>query len=262
MSVLLESRVNKVRKNFSRAARLYDQFSGLHRDIGRELMAHLPTVAPGGRILDIGMGTGWLTRELLRNFPGARVIGLDLSEGMIAMAKGQNSGSRFLQADAAALPFKTDVFDLIVSNLAYQWVEDLESSLRRCYALLKPRGSFCVTLFGRETLKELFLSLEHAQEGGLPTRRRLAGYPQVAEAVQRSGFADAVLSCTRRNIPFTDMFALLRWLKAIGANTLGREMFMSKEYLAAANDYYQAHYREERGVSVSFEVIGVSARKG
>ena len=76
----------KIRKAFSDAAVQYDVLTGLHKEIGRELI-HKVKERECQRILDVGMGTGWLTNRLTYFFPESNVVGIDFASGMIEMAK-------------------------------------------------------------------------------------------------------------------------------------------------------------------------------
>jgi ubiquinone/menaquinone biosynthesis C-methylase UbiE len=71
------------------------------------------------RALDLGTGTGMAALAVARRFPDAEVVGIDLSEGMVAQARRNIPPElvgrvRFEQADAAALPFGDAEFDLVV----------------------------------------------------------------------------------------------------------------------------------------------------
>lgn len=68
----------------------------------------------GGTIAEIGCGPGWLTNELSSR--GYKVIGLDVSRGMLKVAKqGARDAADFVQADASRLPFRSGSLDCIVS---------------------------------------------------------------------------------------------------------------------------------------------------
>lgn len=71
------------------------------------------------RVLDLGTGTGEAALFLAREFPRASVRGVDISERMVRMAKGKvgldpDGRIAFRVADAAALPYEDDSFDLVV----------------------------------------------------------------------------------------------------------------------------------------------------
>jgi SAM-dependent methyltransferase len=68
------------------------------------------------RVLDVGTGTGLVAGLAAERFPGAEVVGVDLSPRMVEIARGNHGGGRvrFEVADAAALPFEEGTFDLAV----------------------------------------------------------------------------------------------------------------------------------------------------
>jgi ubiquinone/menaquinone biosynthesis C-methylase UbiE len=69
--------------------------------------------APAPDVLDLGTGTGSGAAILVRRFPDARVVGVDLSEEMLERARVNVPGAEFRRADASSLPFPDESFDLI-----------------------------------------------------------------------------------------------------------------------------------------------------
>ena len=81
---------------------------------------------PGGRIVDLGCGTGALTRELHRNVQAAETVGIDSSETMLAKAEEfAGDGLRFAQGEITAFA-PTEPVDVLFSNAALQWIDDHE----------------------------------------------------------------------------------------------------------------------------------------
>ena len=150
----------KIRRAFSDAAMQYDMLTSLHKEIGRELTKKVIDHEPCSAVLDVGMGTGWFTHRLTNTFPDAMVVGLDFASGMIAHARKKEGTFKTVQADASQLPFKGKVFDLIMSNLAYQWISNLPEAFHICRSRLKKEGKLCFTMFGYDTFRELFEALE------------------------------------------------------------------------------------------------------
>lgn len=98
---------------------------------------------PGGarRALDVGCGEGMLTRQLRERVP--EVIGLDLDEAGLALARRQNDEITYVRGDFLTCPFEPGSFDLI-SMVATLHHMDLSAALARARELLRPGGVLCV----------------------------------------------------------------------------------------------------------------------
>ncbi len=251
----------KIQKAFSSAAMQYDILTSLHKEIGRELVEKNSLRRDCQRVLDVGMGTGWLTHRLTNVFEEAKVIGIDFSLGMIAEAQKHEGSFQIVQAHAEDLPFKNNIFDIVISNLAYQWVENLEKAFRECYAVLKDEGVFCCTLFGKNTFDELFHALDAAMENREINVRRLISEEEVKKIIKAIGFKNVEIKSEPIQSHFPDMMTLIKWIKDIGANALSRDFFVGKDLLKRANQYYDEYFKDKLGVVVTFEIIWIEGRK-
>ena len=255
---------HRIRRAFSSAAMRYDILTSLHKEIGRDLIKKVRDAGDYSSILDVGMGTGWLTARLAHLFPETKIIGLDFSEGMIEEAKKREEPFLIVQSDAACLPFQQKTFDLIISNLSYQWMEDLPAAFSSTERSLKDGGIFCFTMFGRETFQELFISLEKSRtpngEKILPLRR-LADREQIKNAMEQAGFQNIETDYEIIKTHFPDMRGLVRWIKDIGADHLPRDIYIGKELFNRANEYYAQNFKDRFGVETTFEVVWGMARK-
>ncbi len=251
----------KARRAFSRMAAQYDAFSGLHREIGRELIHRLQTKESPSAILDVGMGTGWLTHRLSTVFPEARVVGVDFSPAMIAEARKRDGTFEAVEAAATALPFDEASFDVVTSNLAYQWVEDLSRAVKEAFRVLRPEGWICGTLFGFGTFQELFVCLEKAWGRGPLPIRRLSGEAEARAMLLAAGFTRIETRTETIQTHFSDMMALLKWIKGLGANALPREFYVGKDLLRRAQGHYQRLYAGPWGVDATLEVVWMKGEK-
>src|SRR3989339_300198 len=126
-----------VRANFSRGAAVYDHEAFLQKELADQLLATLADLCPT-RILDLGCGTGYLTRRLAERYPRAFVVGVDLAPGMIEAARrGPLRSVKYQVADAEC--FDEGRYDLIVANAALQWM-DLPRVFSNVLKLLDPGG--------------------------------------------------------------------------------------------------------------------------
>lgn len=152
-------KTEQVEQMFDSIAPAYDFMNsamtfGLHRSWRRKALdAVTPSITPDSpALLDIATGTGDLAFDLHRRFPKADITGLDLSEGMLAVARQKldNAGAdaksriRFVQGDSLALPFHDNSFDLITVAYGVRNFEHLDQGLKEMARVLKPGGSLCV----------------------------------------------------------------------------------------------------------------------
>lgn len=117
----------------------YERFAAERRQPFRDLLALLEPV-PGGRVVDLGCGTGEPTRELHETTRPAETLGIDSSAKMLEKARMfEGAGLRFEHGDIAE--FSPDrPYDIVFSNAALHWVPDHERLLARLAAALAPGG--------------------------------------------------------------------------------------------------------------------------
>lgn len=246
--------VKKIRDNFSRSAAHYEKYADIQARLAQELLEEVIGAGyPANEVLDVGCGTGWLLAQLKRFLPQSRLWGLDISLEMAHQAK--SKAEAVLTADAAALPFKDNSLDLVLSNAVYQWVADLEMAFKEARRALKLGGCFMFNCFGAKTLREL------RQCFGIE-RNLLPSADFIREALERSGFSRLefkVRDCSRS---FDNLADILSWLKYIGVNRLNQHRgFLTPARLAQADHFYRSNFRGNGQVYASFEVIQVKAKK-
>lgn len=125
---------------------------------------------PGQKVLDVATGTGAVAVALAQALrPGGRVIGIDLSEGMLARA-GENINKMALdnvdlfQMDAEHLQFKRDYFDASVCSFGMFFMPHMDKSMREIVRVTKPGGTVLLTSFAASAFqpmrREMFAELE------------------------------------------------------------------------------------------------------
>jgi len=163
-----EQRSAKVRDLFAKIAPRYDlindlQSFGLHRWWKRRSI-QLAGVRPGERALDLCCGTGDLAFALARH--GARVVGLDFSPPMLAVAQARGAAvgrvaseadlvhpairnPQFLRGDALNLPFPDASFHIVTIGYGLRNLADFKRGLREMARVTKPGGRLLVLEFGK-----------------------------------------------------------------------------------------------------------------
>ncbi len=137
---------------------LYDQKHSFVTKYGEDLLSLLDA-KPGERILDVGCGSGHLTKLIAD--AGAEVTGLDSSQEMITTARAAYPAISFLVADASDFSF-TEPFNAIFSNAALHWVERAEEAIICMSQVLKPGGRFVIEMGGKGNIAGIATELENA----------------------------------------------------------------------------------------------------
>jgi demethylmenaquinone methyltransferase / 2-methoxy-6-polyprenyl-1,4-benzoquinol methylase len=114
-----------IRKQFDQIAPVWDQ----GRDPGHLAAYEEALASIDGdvrRAIDVGTGTGEGALALARRFPDADVVGVDLSEGMLAQARRKAPDLRFERADASQLPFPDASFDVVAHANMIPFFDEIE----------------------------------------------------------------------------------------------------------------------------------------
>lgn len=208
-----------VRRAFDRAADSYDAAADLQRGVADELLERLATVRiTPSRIVDLGCGTGYPTRRLAKMYRSAEVIGVDFAHAMAARtARGRwpRRGPAALCADMRRLPLADASADIVFSNLAFQWIDDLPALFTEMRRVLRPDGVLMFSTFGPDTLFEL-----RQAWAAVDAAVHVNEFPDmhdIGDAVLGAGFKDPVMDVDRIRRGYADVRALMRELKSIGA---------------------------------------------
>ncbi|GAB6855420.1 dethiobiotin synthase [Asaia astilbis] len=167
-----------------------------------------------GRILELGCGTGLLTRQLRRLFPDASLTALDLSPRMVERARASVPDAVFHVMDAE-YPELDGPFDLICSNFCLQWFSNRHAAFARLSALLSPEGRIEVTTLARGSFAQWRSSCDDLDLA--------CGFPDYPDHRALQAEWPSTLTGTWTIAPLTDPVASARQflleLKSIGATT-------------------------------------------
>jgi malonyl-CoA O-methyltransferase len=216
------------------------------------------------RLLDVGSGTGWGMRQLGERYPKATITALDIAIGMLQLSRGTSSwwkklfaGEResFLCADVEALPVASNSQDMIWSNLALQWCNDLPATFVELQRVLKVDGLLMFSSFGVDTLHELRVAFHDVD--GYNHLNRFADMHDIGDMLVAAGFSDPVMEMERITLTYNDVRAVMQDLKSIGANnaTAGRSSgMMGKAAWQRVTENYEKLRRDGK-LPATFEII-------
>jgi malonyl-CoA O-methyltransferase len=245
-----------LRRGFNRRAAGYDQAARWTGPIATELSDRLQWLAfAPNTVLDLGAGTGSLSRALKARYPGAHVIALDISEAMLMRLRPAwwRPISR-VHGDAQALPIRPGSIDLICSSLLLPWLVNPILSLAEALRALAPRGCLSFATLGPGSLAELAGAFSSVDE--CSHRNPLPDMAELAQLLSAAGFADPVLDIERETRHCASTLEVLQRAHGCGfvVDPLRRCGLLGRDGLERLEAAYE-RYRQPAGLPVTLEVI-------
>jgi malonyl-CoA O-methyltransferase len=170
-------------------------------------------------VLDLGCGTGQAIPPLRKRYRRARLIALDLAEGMLARARkryGRFDRKWLINADFESLPLADDSIDLVFSSLSLQWSNDLAAALREFRRVGREGGLLQFTTFGVDTLRELKAAWSRVDDR--PHVHEFLDLHDIGDMMLAARLREPVVDVETITLEYTDFMDLLRDLKGIGAS--------------------------------------------
>jgi trans-aconitate 2-methyltransferase len=206
-----------------------------------------PTAAP--RVVDLGCGTGELTRLAHERLGARETLGVDSSAAMLGRAAAHAGGGiAFVQGDLGA--FARGGFDVVLSNAAIHWVPDHEALLPRLAALLAPGGQLAIQAPANDHHPSHAVAREVAREpelagplGGFVRESPLLEPERYARLLFRLGFARQRVRLETYAHPLASRDDVVEWVrgttltdyeKRLDAPTWARFLDRYRERLRAA----------------------------
>jgi SAM-dependent methyltransferase len=134
--------------------------------------------APGMRVLDLATGVGAMAQELAERFPGIELVGLDLRESQLAVARRRHRVAEYVQGDARAMPFADASFDRVHCSWLLEHVSDPARVLREVRRVLRP-GGYCQ-----------FVEVDNATFGTKPVFAEIVAVMDAMNHAQRAAGGD------------------------------------------------------------------------
>ena len=253
-----------VRTHFGRSSKTYDEYAVVQKKMGLRLAAMVATAGSFNRILEIGCGTRFLTKQLAVLYPQAEIIASDISPLMLDEAReklGEYANIEYMVADGEALTLAGS-FDLIVSNAAFQWFKDYPAALEGLKEKLAPGGCLFYATFGEKTFWELQQAFAIAREElGVaadcddrhgPTFITRETLEQIVDELSMPALFQEELFIEK----FGSGKEFLLSVKRVGANNAsGQQMRTNRRLLLKMMDSYQALFAPKSKIEATYHVI-------
>jgi len=170
-----------------------------------DLLEKLPDIE-SPNCLDLACGTGDITFRLAQKYPQGRVVGLDLTEAMVALARPQNSfdNVEFIIGDMSRTEFADESFDVITGGYALRNAPELNRALKEIHRVMKRGGTGAFLDFskpGSKVLQSLELLALRVWGGfwGIVLHRNAEVYTYIAASLKQFPDSGQLKSLLKEN---------------------------------------------------------------
>jgi len=245
-----------IEKRFSAAAETYDRHARPQRSLARAVCDALPEVYPE-EILELGCGTGQLTRLLIDQFPDVPIDAIDVAEKMVEHSR--KKFERFPQVNWIVGNAQTyrgkDPYPLVVSSATLHWVSNLQKTFENIFQCLEKGGFFSLGMMLQGTLKEL----QDVREDVAPAKTAPSTLPsldEVIKSLRTAGFRLLRKKQSKEEISYKSSIDFLRTIHeqgVTGTNITDRRIPLNRSEINRLIEIYQERYASTNGVTATYE---------
>jgi malonyl-CoA O-methyltransferase len=247
-----------VAERFSAAAKTYAQHNSLQKMSAQKLLNEM---APSGVLLDIGCGPGTDFSDFTHL---DNVIALDIAQGMLEQVSSQFPSYQILCADAKAIPLPADTVDVVYSNLALQWCDDLKQSFSSTASVLKSGGDYHLAMVAEGSLPELTALGFRANA--------FRGLSDIVSQFDPKVWLIKVAKLEANTVYFDDLKALLYSIKGVGASinadasASNLSQSVSNQGIRGRGDWLKLlekaeSIRQEKGLPLTYQIARLHIEK-
>lgn len=257
----MQQNLNKqlIQKSFFKSINSYDRNAIVQKSMAKELVDKLlehSGIENFSKVLEIGCGTGLLTKSLLHN---AKIetyylndIVSECGEFIKSLGKDYpNTKFHFINKDAEAIGNVPDLLDLIVSNAVFQWLNDLKPFIEKLFRFTSIKGYLAFSTFGQNNLQEINI-----------IEKKSLNYFSKDEIIFILKEYFEILYCSEEifELQFDSPKEVLRHLKYTGTKGLQKEIW-TKGHLLEFEDTYNSMFRKNNKVSLTYNPIYIIAKR-
>lgn len=218
--------INKdlVRDRFAKNLKSYNENAKIQKRMAERLLTFVNNRFPK-KILEIGCGTGFLTKLIDENLTYETFVALDIVEECEEFIKNVNTKIIFTPADIEKyLETNNETYDLIISNASLQWVENFEYVVNQLKNRLETGGELIFSTFGTENFREIF----HVVGTSL-------NYYSINEL--QKFFPEAIIEPEIHIMAFKSPKDVLRHLQTTGVNAIENISWTKRDLTKFENGY-------------------------
>jgi malonyl-CoA O-methyltransferase len=239
----------KIKENFSRAAKEYDRYAIFQLEAGKRLLKRLKLLKNPFPLLDLGSGTG----TLFKGWKG--VFALDISTAMVMECKKQ--GLLSVAGDGELLPFKEKSFKVVFSNFSLQWME-LKNCSSEVFRVLKEGGYFLASIPVEGSLEKLLSAWNSAHRAVFSEDDKLFSFPKEEDVFKAfSNFELVEFERCYLEKRFLSPKEALRVLNRLGARNPFRRVKVNRKLV----ELFYRFFEENGSFPLGYRVLFLTLRK-
>ncbi len=258
---------DEICKSFNAHAHEYEQAAKVQFEIGQRMFSRLAylKIKPL-RVLDLGSGTGYFTKQLKAFYPKAEVIGFDLAFNMLKQAKSQQGWFNKwpqVNGDMLSMPFADGAFDLIFTNQVIHWASSVSAAFRELNRILAANGCLMFTTLGPDSfieLKQAWSTIDnHAHSNDFADMHDLGDW------LLEERFLEPVVDMEKLTVQYGDFDKLIAGLKSQGVKNINKNRptgLTGKRRWHQFEKNYTENFSQEGKFPLSYEVVYGHAWKG
>ena len=214
-----------IQSRFSKNLASYNEHEKKKKRMAERLISFI--TGKFDNVLEIGCGTGFLTEFANKKLEYKNYTAIDIAEGCEDFIKKINPDIDFVCQDIEIfLKESNKKYDLILSNAAFQWIDDLETFIKTLLERLNPDGILLFSTFGKENFREIF----HISEKSLE-------YYSAKELMEMFESYKPVIEEEIHIMGFKTPKDVLRHLQLTGVNALEAKQWTKGDLLKFENNY-------------------------
>ncbi|MFT4718229.1 MAG: malonyl-CoA O-methyltransferase [Rickettsiales bacterium] len=235
---------SNLKHNFNKAAKIYNQNAILQQQVAKNLIDFCPPEAKNSqKIIDLGSGTGFLYDLISQNIKIPNFFSLDLAVSMLK----QSNCNYNINGDINLLPLKNNLFDLVISSLALQWIDDYKRVFEQIHNILSKDGLFCFSIIAKNSLNNINnIGINNLNINQFPDQEILKNHLKI--------FSSYKVIEKKITIKYDNYYCLLQSIKKIGAG-----YSVNKNYNLKISDLKTL--MNIKNISENWNIIYVIAKK-
>jgi len=260
---VFDRNAKRIQKNRTALNDDYKVYEYIREDVGWRMADRIFDVKRKFEVaVDLGCWRGHIGKHVFSDSIGT-LFHVDMAEKVLEQSEVSPEFPTYkVQADEEYLPFKKNCLDLVVSSLSLHWVNNLPGAFKQINDALKPDGCFIGCMFGAETLYELRVSLQLAEqelEGGFgPHISPFITVQDLGDLLGRAGYKMVTIDIDEIVVNYPGITELMQDLKGMGENNASwsRKAMLHRATQARAAEIYKKNYASEDGsLPATFNII-------